>query len=186
MRNWIFVLVLIVPFRMLAQQPDDAETLKSISEQYAVVTQGKTDIESMEAYFDEGVKKNRARWAELKKPPTDNYTGADKAQLKAKVKELFAKDCTTDTYVIVKVYITASQWDRASGERWDDASKSMKKYDDSSLEVDVICKKKSETNPTTGFWVKYNLFKNNISGNYSTDLLCTFIEDDTIELSKLK
>ena len=117
-------------------------------------------------------------------PLPDIYKGADKESLKAKIKTMFAEEC--QKYSITKVYLVSEGWERVTGVRWDDMSKSFRKYDRSSLEVDIICVKKGEANPTKGFLVSYTLEKDNISGKVYDTVLCDYLEDRVLDLGKTK
>lgn len=120
--------------------------------------------------------------------PKDLYTGADLATLKKKVTDLFASECPTASkkYKIHKVYITKDSWNRKKGEKWDDGMKAYVDFDKSSIYVDVIFVSKENPTAEYAFLVQYTLFKNNISGSYSTDLLGDFIEDKWIQYSRVK
>lgn len=112
--------------------------------------------------------------------PVDIYTGADKGVILAKVKSLW--DCSK--YTIVKIYLTQAQWDREKGKQWNDAQNAEVYFDNSSLYVDVVCKRADGTGDA--YLVQYTLFLNNISAVYSTDLLCDYVEDKVISMSIVK
>ena len=116
------------------------------------------------------------------KVPVDAYTGADKDQIKAKVKELFQKECTE--YIVAKTYVTGADWFRNKGAQWDDLSKSFKQYDKSGIEVDVICRKKTEPNSPNGFLVQFNLIKDHLTGTTKIMVFCSDVEYKKIAVPK--
>ncbi|MBU0488932.1 MAG: hypothetical protein KKD31_13370 [Bacteroidetes bacterium] len=114
--------------------------------------------------------------------PVDAYTGSDKAQIKAKVKELFQKECTD--YIVAKTYITGEDWFHNKGVQWDDYTKSFKQYDKSGIEVDIICRKKTEPSSPNGFLVQFNLIKDHLDGTTKIMVFCSDIEYKKIEVPK--
>ncbi|MFH2142177.1 MAG: hypothetical protein ABIJ97_07135 [Bacteroidota bacterium] len=114
--------------------------------------------------------------------PVDAYTGSDKEQIKAKVKELFQKECSG--YIVAKTYITGADWYRNKGAQWDDLSKSFEQYDKSGIETAVICRKKTEPNSPNGFLVEFNLIKDHLTGTTKVMVFCSDIEYKKIDVPK--
>jgi len=112
--------------------------------------------------------------------PVDIYTGADKGIVLAKVKSTW--DCSK--YTIVKIYITQAQWEREKGKRWDDTQNAEVYFDNSFLNVDVVCKRTDGTGDA--YLAQYSLDLNNINGIYSNELLCDYVEDKEISMSIVK
>lgn len=168
--------------KLMAEKITTLEKVKTLKNETQVLINEKYAAAVLAA--KEKAKQDSIKYAfkqiQITECPVDKYLGADKEVLKAKVKAIW--DC--NKYQIVKVYITEAQWEREKGERWDDLKKAYVYYDKSYLYVDVICKRTDGTGDA--YLVQINLMLNNVSGVYSTDALCSYVEDKVIPMSIVK
>lgn len=168
--------------KLMAEKITTLEKVKTLKNETQVLINEKYAAAVLAA--KEKAKQDSIKYAfkqiQITECPVDKYLGADKEALKAKVKAIW--DCSK--YQIVKVYITEVQWEREKGERWDDLKKAYVYYDKSYLYVDVICKRTDGTGDA--YLVQINLMLNNVSGVYSTDALCSYVEDKVIPMSIVK
>lgn len=68
-------------------------------------------------------------------PPTDSYSGADAAALKAQVQKWWSAQYAKDQIMLVRLH---GQWTRNAGYRWDRFSEAWVKFDESYLNATVV------------------------------------------------
>ncbi|MFH0894644.1 MAG: hypothetical protein V2A54_09425 [Bacteroidota bacterium] len=112
----------------------------------------------------------------------DAYTGADKEQLRGKAKDLFNNHCSG--YTAVKVSLPEASWERVSGAEWDQASLSFRKYDNSFLKVNIVCRKKTEASPGQTYLADFDLIRDNINQKFKINCICSGLQYKPISNTK--
>ncbi|MBC7864184.1 MAG: hypothetical protein IAF38_14500 [Bacteroidia bacterium] len=98
--------------------------------------------------------------------PVDEYKGADKVALKAKIKQAWEADkkCCNQCKIL-KIYITGEKWERSKGYDGSNSTNTYRYYDESLLSVEVVWQAtNAEFKEEIATIASYSLIKDNTDG----------------------